>query len=95
LNFLRPTLANWLVRADAIFRAEGINLSPDLLQTVLAGFAGSARDLMEQIETCVTKFRTKPDLYPGLCSATPQPVASSVAPPANPPKLAIVINKRP
>lgn len=94
LQFLRPPVQNWLVRADAIFRAEGFNIPPAQLQVLFSGFQGSARDLVAQIEHCVGQFRADPQTFANLRSAPHQPAATPVTTSTTLPKLAIVMNKR-
>lgn len=94
LEFLRPSLENWLVRLQAIFRMEGFAFSIDQLQILFANFAGSARDLLEQVEHYVGQFRSDPKTYTAISIAQPQTVAPPATPSVAPSKLAIIINKR-
>jgi hypothetical protein len=96
LEFLRPSLENWLVRLQVIFGREGFSLTVDQLRVLFANFVGSARDLMEQVENYVRQFRSNPETYGAISIAQQQPVAPVVVASSHiRKKLAIVINKRP
>lgn len=95
LEFLRPSLENWHTRLQVVFGREGFSLSIEQLHMLFANFAGSARDLMEQVENYVGQFRSDPKTYASISTAQQQPVAPMVvASPHIRKKLAIVINKR-
>lgn len=95
LEFLRPSLEDWLLRAQVIFRREGFNITAEQARTLFANFDGSARDLISQVENYVGEFRSKPDVYASVRASQPTSVAPPVVPPVPTKKLAIVINKRP
>ena len=52
-----PTVEDWLPRAKAILAAEGHHLSDLQMRSLLQGFAGSARDLLEWLENYVLALR--------------------------------------
>lgn len=96
LEFLRPSLENWVARLQIIFGREGFSLTVEQLCLLFANFTGSARDLMQQVENYVGQFRSDPETYASISVAHSQSFAPSVAqPPLSGKKLAIVINKRP
>ena len=56
----RPKAVNWTARAQAILAAEGVVLTQEQVATLLRGFDGSARELIEWLEDCTLTFKRNP-----------------------------------
>lgn len=81
----RPRMKDWVVRAQAIMRAEGIDLTLDQVNIMLKGFEGSARDFMMWLEDSIIDLKAQPpSLGNGSMQSGFQP---TVAIPVNPQQM--------
>ena len=85
LHVKRPTAADWTNRAQTILAAEGVLLTKAQVETLLHGFEGSARELIEWLEHYVLNFKRNPisPVPPAQPSTVLASSSSSTAPTSN------------
>lgn len=80
-----PLVEDWVTRAQAIMRAEGIDLTLDQVNIMLKGFEGSARDFLRWLERSIIDLKAQhPSFGNGSMQSSLQP---AVTIPINPQQM--------